>query len=110
MLTLSCHKLSWTARLRRSKSPKMPVVVSYSTTAPFSKPIGSMTEEVDTMTSSNLQNKYPPVLCVRQVAEILVVSHNTAYELVRSGAIHSVRVGRNYRIPLESVIDYLRKH
>ena len=69
-----------------------------------------MTEEVDTMTSSNLQNKYPPVLCVRQMAEILVVSHNTAYELVRSGAIHSVRVGRNYRIPLEAVIDYLSKH
>ena len=69
-----------------------------------------MTEEVDTMTSSNLQNKYPPVLCVRQVAEILVVSHNTAYELVRSGTIHSVRVGRNYRIPLEAVIDYLSKH
>jgi len=40
----------------------------------------------------------------------LVISHNTAYELVRSGAIHSIRVGRNYRIPLESVIDYLRKH
>ena len=69
-----------------------------------------MTEEVDTMTSSNLQNKYPPVLCVKQVAEILVVSHNTAYELVRSGTIHSVRVGRNYRIPLEAVIDYLSKH
>ena len=39
-----------------------------------------------------------------------LVSHNTVYELVRSGAIHSVRVGRNYRIPLEAVIDYLYKH
>lgn len=62
------------------------------------------------MTSSNLQDKYPPVLNVRQVAEILAISHNTAYELVRSGQVHSIRVGRNYRIPLESVIDYLRKH
>ena len=51
------------------------------------------------MTSSNLQNKYPPVLCVRQVAEILVVSHNTAYELVRSGTIHSVRVGAQLSNP-----------
>lgn len=68
-----------------------------------------MTEEVDTMTSSNLQNKYPPVLNVRQVAEILAISHNTAYELVRSGKVHSIRVGRSYRIPLEAVIDYLRK-
>ena len=69
-----------------------------------------MNKDVNIMIVSNLQNKYPPVLCVRQVAEILVVSHNTAYELVRSGAIHSVRVGRNYRIPLEAVIDYLSKH
>lgn len=52
---------------------------------------------------------YPPVLCVKQVADILAISHNTAYELVRSGAIHSVRIGRNYRIPLGAVVDYLNK-
>jgi excisionase family DNA binding protein len=62
------------------------------------------------MTLSNLQDKYPPILCVRQVAEILIVSSNTAYELIRSGRIHSVRVGRNYRIPLDAVIDYLSRH
>jgi len=62
------------------------------------------------MTLTNLIDKYPPVLCVRQVAEILLISHNTAYELVRSRQIHSVKVGRNYRIPLEAVIDYLSKH
>ena len=45
-----------------------------------------------------------------EVAEILAISHNTAYELVRSGKIHSVRVGRSYRIPLDAVIDYLSKH
>lgn len=61
------------------------------------------------MTSSNLENKYPPALSVKQVAEILAVSSNTAYYLIRSGEIHSVRVGRNYRIPLDAVIDYLHK-
>ena len=58
----------------------------------------------------NLLNNYPPVLCVKQVAEILAVSQNTAYALVRSKQIHSIRVGRSYRIPLDAVIDYLRKH
>ena len=61
-------------------------------------------------TEQNLIHNDPPVLCVKQVAEILAISHNTAYELVRSGRIHSVRVGRSYRIPLDAVIDYLRKH
>ena len=59
---------------------------------------------------SKLINKYPPVLCVKQVAEILSISHNTAYALVRSGQIYSVRVGRSYRIPLDAVIHYLCKH
>ena len=57
-----------------------------------------------------LLNNYPPVLCVKQVAVILAVSQNTAYALVRSKQIHSIRVGRSYRIPLNAVIDYLRKH
>ena len=61
-------------------------------------------------TEQTLIHNYPPVLCVKQLAEILAISHNTAYELIRSGKIHSVRVGRSYRIPLDAVIDYLRKH
>ena len=62
------------------------------------------------MALSNLLNQYPPVLSVKQVAEILAVSNNTAYALVRSEQIHSVRVGRSYRVPLDAVVDYLRKH
>ncbi len=65
-----------------------------------------VTQETNTA-RSNLINKYPPVLCVKQVAEILSISHNTAYALVRSGQIYSVRVGRSYRIPLDSVTKYL---
>lgn len=56
--------------------------------------------------SNNLTN-YPPVLSVKQVAEILSVSQNTAYALIRSKQIHSIRVGRSYRIPLDAVIKYL---
>ena len=56
-----------------------------------------------------LLNNYPPVLCVKQVAVILAVSQNTAYALVRSKQIHSIRVGRSYRIPLDAVIKYLNE-
>lgn len=51
-----------------------------------------------------------PVLRVKDLAEILSVSHNTAYELVRSGQIRSIRIGRSYRIPRESVIEFLSKN
>ena len=56
-----------------------------------------------------MMKTYPPVLCAKEVADILVVSLNTAYELIRCGAIRSVRVGRNYRIPLDAVIHYLHE-
>ena len=59
------------------------------------------------MSLSNILTTYPPVLSVKQVAEILAVSQNTAYALVRSKQIHSIRVGRSYRIPLDAVIKYL---
>ena len=54
--------------------------------------------------------KYPPVLSVKDLEDILRISHNTAYALVRSGQIHSVRTGRSYRIPINAVVDYLKKN
>ena len=59
------------------------------------------------MALSDLLNQYPPVLSVKQVAEILSVSLNTAYMLIRSKQIHIIRVVRSYRIPLDAVIKYL---
>ena len=51
----------------------------------------------------------PLVLHVKDIAEILSVSQNTAYALVRSGQIRSIRTGRTYRIPKDAVIEYLNK-
>lgn len=46
---------------------------------------------------------------VEELIPILRIGRNTAYELVRSGQIRSVRIGRTYRIPREALEDYLRK-
>ena len=46
---------------------------------------------------------------VEELAPILGIGRNSAYELVRSGQIRSVRIGRTYRIPREALEDYLRK-
>lgn len=47
------------------------------------------------------------VIRVEDLTHILSISRNTAYELVRSGKIRSVKIGRTYRIPLTAVEDYL---
>ncbi|WP_295765146.1 helix-turn-helix domain-containing protein [uncultured Oscillibacter sp.] len=52
-------------------------------------------------------NDLPLVLTVSDISEILVIGKNTAYELVRSGRIKSVQVGRQIRIPKSALLEYL---
>jgi excisionase family DNA binding protein len=54
-------------------------------------------------------NEYPDILNVRQLAEALKIGRNNAYELVRSGTVKSVIIGRQIRIPKDSVVDFLTK-
>lgn len=49
----------------------------------------------------------PLALSVQQIATLLKVSRNTAYTLVRSGALRSIRVGRQIRVPRSALEDYL---
>ena len=51
----------------------------------------------------------PLVLRVEDLMQVLDVGRNTAYELLRSGKIFSIRVGKQIRIPKESVEEYLKK-
>ena len=51
----------------------------------------------------------PLVLHVEDLMQVLDVGRNTAYELLRSGKIFSIRVGKQIRIPKESVEEYLKK-
>ena len=43
----------------------------------------------------------PLVLSVEQLAQVLGIGKNYAYELVRCGEIESIRVGHRFRIPKE---------
>lgn len=49
----------------------------------------------------------PDMLTVRQVADLLRIGRNTAYELVRAGLVPSVKIGRQIRISKQAVIDYI---
>ena len=60
-----------------------------------------------------MENKYrsfdelPLTLRVEDLMPILGIGRNTAYELVRSGQIRSIRIGRQLRIPKDAVQEYL---
>lgn len=62
-----------------------------------------------------MENKYrdlhdlPVTLWVEDLMAILGIGRNTAYELIRSGQIRSVRIGRQIRIPRDALLEFLRK-
>lgn len=51
----------------------------------------------------------PVVLSVQQLAEVLQIGRNSAYDLVKSGQIRSIRIGRTIRIPQAALLEYLGK-
>lgn len=59
------------------------------------------------MTNFVCLEQVPLVLQVKDLQKILSISHNTAYALIRSGEIRSIRVGRKYIIPKDAVVQYL---
>lgn len=52
-------------------------------------------------------DELPLVLTVEDLMPILDVGRNTAYELVRSGKIRSIKVGNQYRIPRDAVVEFV---
>lgn len=44
----------------------------------------------------------PLVLDVADIADTLDIGRNKAYELISSGAIESIRIGQQYRIPRDA--------
>ena len=52
----------------------------------------------------------PLTLRVEDLMPILGIGRNTAYKLVRSGQIRSVRIGRQIRIPKDAILEYLQKN
>ena len=49
----------------------------------------------------------PLVLSVSELAKILHIGKNSAYQLVNSGEIRIVRIGKSIRIPQSALLDYL---
>lgn len=60
-----------------------------------------------------MENKYRSLddlsvtLRVEELMPILGIGRNTAYALVRSGRLRSIRVGRQVRIPKNALIEFL---
>lgn len=65
------------------------------------------TEAIRTRAHKSIK-KYPDVLTVVDLQQILSIGEYAAYKLIREGVIYAVTIGNTYRIPKLAVENYLR--
>ena len=51
--------------------------------------------------------QYPDILTVEEVCEALRMDYNAVYELLNSGKLKAYKNGRVWRIPRESLKEYI---
>lgn len=56
---------------------------------------------------SNLLEKYPPLLSISDVAEILGISCNTARKLVKNNSLPTVKIGNRFKVTKNKLLRYL---
>lgn len=52
---------------------------------------------------------FPDILSVEQMQKVLGICRSIAYKLLKTGEIKAFKIGRIYKIPKKSVIDYIKK-
>lgn len=55
----------------------------------------------------NYDKDYTELLTVDEFCDVLRVSHNVGYQILASGKIKCFKVGRIWKIPRESINDYI---
>lgn len=61
------------------------------------------------MTKYYSYDELPLLMSVEELMPVLGIGRSTAYELVRSGQIFSIRVGRQFRIPKQALMDFINQ-
>lgn len=55
----------------------------------------------------NMFHEYGDILTVDELMEVLQIGRNSAYHLLNTRQIKSVKIGRIHRIPRENVVEYI---
>ena len=67
-----------------------------------------MMQTVQTISNTDMFNSYTDIVTVSEMAKMLRIGRNRAYELIRSKTIPCVKIGsKQTRITKQAVIDYI---
>ncbi len=56
-----------------------------------------------------MDNDFSPLITIDELCELLMIGRNAAYKLLTSGKIKSFRIGRVWKIPRDSLTDYIKQ-
>lgn len=70
----------------------------------FEDRINALNQEAEAMPSASYEKR---IYTVDEIQDILGIGRNSAYNLVKSGVFHSVRIGGNIRISKKSFDEWL---
>ena len=59
--------------------------------------------------TNRIQNHYPDALTAKEIAEILNTTSKTAYKLLLSGEIPSLKIGKYRWVSKTALIQFLRR-
>ena len=59
------------------------------------------------MTHENIADD---LITLEELCERLMISESTAYRLLRSGEIEAFKLGSHWKIPADSVRDFISRH
>lgn len=57
----------------------------------------------------NSFTEFPDLVNVTQLMKMLQIGKNTSYNLLTSHKIEAMKIGRDYKIPKQNVINYLNE-
>lgn len=57
-----------------------------------------------------MEEPNPIVISIDQLCHMLQIGKNVAYKLLASGEIFAFKIGRVWKIPRDSVQQYIRSH
>ena len=52
-------------------------------------------------------DSYPDVVSVEEIQQMLRIGKNAVYQLLKDGAIKSIKVGKRYVVPKKYIVDFL---
>jgi excisionase family DNA binding protein len=52
---------------------------------------------------------YPEIMTINELRSFLRVSYGTAMELIDSGKIPARRIGRDWKVPKQAILEYITR-